>query len=426
MFDFLRRKSAEQATEDALPVGTVAALTVDELLDRIDNAYTMAGVVHLVNSTTALRQSTVWACVRILAEIIAQLPVYVQVRQGQVWVEAEMHDALDLLAEPNDFTTQHELVSMLVLWSEMIGNGYQYKVRDPKTGKVRKLLPVEGNGVSVKMDANWQLKYKVTPHDMGGIRGDFGAQEIFHLRNFGSNGYTGLSTIGNHKQGIGLAMQLETHATKAYENGLQTDKYITMEKPLLGEALEAFKKQVAEYKGAVNAGKMPIFSNGAKIESIARLSLTDAQYVESRRMQKQEIAAIFGIPLFLLNDTEKSTTWGTGLEQLSRAFVRFSLQPRLNRLAQTFGRELILPSQRWKTRFRFDTDEFTLGSFKERMDGYKSGIDSGVVNPDECREMEGRNPRADGKGGEYRIPMNTKTQEQADEQHQADVQESAN
>ncbi|RLB67687.1 MAG: hypothetical protein DRH08_03050 [Deltaproteobacteria bacterium] len=148
---------------------------------------------------------------------------------------------------------------------------------------------------------------------------------------------------------------------------------------------------------------MPVLS-GADINEFNGVSQTDAQYIESRKMQKQEIASLFGVPLFLLNDTEKTTTWGTGLEQMSRSFIRFSLSPRLNRLGQTLVRELIPENDRQNTRVLFDTDQFTLGEFKDRMDGYRSGIETGVLNPNECREVEGRNPR---EGGEdYRQPAN--------------------
>jgi len=130
----------------------------------------------------------------------------------------------------------------------------------------------------------------------------------------------------------------------------------------------------------------------------------DAQFLETRHFTKQEIASSFGVPLFMLNDVQKSTTWGTGLEQQLRAFLTLSLQPRMNRITQTLRRELISQQSRKKTRFVFDTDSLTLGDFKDRMDGYRAGIESGVMTPNDAREIEGRNPR-DG-GDDYRKPLN--------------------
>jgi len=367
------------------------------------------GVV--VGTHTAMCQATVWACVRILSEIIAQLPIEVHKRQNGSWVHAENHDISTLLASPNHWQTQHDLISHLVAWSELSGNGYLYKMTDLE-GRARKLIPVESTAVSLDVLNTFEMRYALSSKH--GISGIYGADSVFHYRNFASDGYRGLSTIGNHSRGIGLAIDLENHAVNSYKNGLQSRNWIELEEEL-GEAEKAdFRREIkTKLSGASNAGEVPVL-HGAKIHPIGGLSAVDAQYIESRRMQKQEIASIFGVPLFLLNDTEKSTTWGTGLEQLSRSFVRFSLNPRLNRLGQTLIRELVPEKQRLRTRIIFDTDQFTLGEFKERMDGYKSGIEAGVISPNEAREVEGRNPREG--GDDYRKPLNIGIEGEANEQ----------
>lgn len=362
-----------------------------------------------VSSDSAMRQATVWACVRILSEIIAQLPIMVQIRQGAQWVESEEHEALALLAEPNPWMTQHDLVSHLVSWSELIGNGYLFKNR--ARGKVLRLLPIRGNQVDVEQRPDWSIKYYVGTET--GESGEFGPDKVFHLRNFGNDGYMGLSTIGNMREGIGLALKLEEHGARQFKNGLSAAKWIKSDKTMTPDTMNQLKDALAGYESAENAGKTLILQGGLELHAVDMMSAADAQYLESRRFQKQDIASIFGVPLFLLNDTEKSTTWGSGLEQLSRSFVRFSLNPRLNRLSQTLNRELIDPNSRRQVRFMFDTDGFQLGEFKERMDGYRSAIEAGVLNPNECREIEGRNPR-DG-GDDYRQPVNIAVEGQPDE-----------
>lgn len=373
----------------------------DEIIALLDSAYggaTKSGV-H-VNSITAMQQSTIWSCVRILSEIIAQLPIEVHRYEGGKWVNARDHDIIELLAEPNQWQTQHDLISTLISWAELEGNGYLFKNTNAR-GKVLRLLPLEARSVDVETDQDWSIKYL-----LGGDKGPTGwfePEKIFHLRNFGSSGYKGLSTIGNHREGIGLALQLETHAVQAYKNGLQTNKWVELERQLGKDELAEFKSQLSRMRGAENAGEVPVFA-GAKIHALEGMSATDAQYIESRKMQKEELSAVFGVPLFILNSTEKSTTWGSGLEQISRSFVRFSLNPRLNRLGQTIVKELVPVKDRRNTRVVFDTDQFTLGDFKERMEGYRAGIESGVLNPDQCLEMEGRNPRPGGE--KFRIPLN--------------------
>lgn len=392
------------------------ARTFDEIIALLDGGGSKTGSGVYVNNEKALQQSTVWACVRIISEIIAQLPIEVHVKEGASWKNAEYHDLLALIAEPNDWMTQHDLISFMIAWAEMHGNSYFYKVKNGQ-GVTKRLLPIEGHNCEPEMVNNWEITYTLSSDQ--GISGVYKKDRVFHFRNFGSNGYMGLSTIGNHKEGIGLAIALENHAVNAYKNGLQSNKWVQIEGAggLTPEAKEKFRQELAKFQGHQNAGSIPAFSN-AKIHELSRMSATDAQYIESRKMQKQEIASIFGVPLFLLNDTEKSTTWGTGLEQISRSFIRFSLNPRLNRTAQTFVKEFIPERDRQKTRVVFDTDQFTLGEFKERMEGYRSAIESGVLNANECREVEGRQPREGGDS--YRIPMNTAIEGEQNEDQASD------
>lgn len=396
-------------TANRAPSAQKAARTFEETIALLDGfGYKSASGVY-VNSDSAMRQSTVYACVRILSEIIAQLEVDVQTKKGGTWITSESHAMYSLLAEPNDWQTQHDFISNMVAWSELEGNAYYFKVRDG-SGAIRRMIPIEARFVDAEVMRDMSIDYTVTAADFG-ISGTYKKDRMFHLRNFGTQGYKGLSTIAQHKEGIGLALQLESHAVSAYKNGLQSNKWVKTESVMKGEQLDQFKKDIAQYQGATSAGKIPVAS-GWDIKEFKGISQTDAQYIESRKLQKEEIATMFLVPLFVLNSTD-NTTWGSGLEQISKSFVRFSLKPRLNRLAQTLVRELIQEKDRNRTRIVFDTDDFTLGSFKERMEGYRSAIESGVLNPNECREIEDRNPR-DG-GDDYRQPMNILTEGESNE-----------
>ena len=389
-----------------------ATSNFDRVIAALDGSSYTTGSGVVVSEESAMRQSTVYACVRILSEIIAQLPIEVQVRRSGRWETAQDHDILSVLHKPNDWQTQHDLISFLVSWSEMDGNGYFYKVRNG-SGEVRELWPIKSTEASIEVLQDRSLQYTVSSEYT--ITGVFKKDRIFHLRNFGTKGYMGNSTISNHREGIGLAMQMERHATSSYASGLQTNKWIKLEAPLEGEALDQFKKEMATYEGGRNAGKMP-YLYGSEIKELGGISAVDAQYIESRKLQKEEIATIFLVPLFLLNSTE-NTTWGSGLEQISRSFVRFSLNPRLNRISQRLVNELVPEKAQHRTRVVFDTDQFTLGEFKDRMDGYRAAIESGVLNPNECRDIESRNPREG--GDDYRQPVNISTEGETDEAQDA-------
>ncbi|MBT8123898.1 MAG: phage portal protein [Gammaproteobacteria bacterium] len=353
----------------------------------------------LITTQRALQQATVWSCVRILAETISSLPVKVQRRQSGQWVDTLDHPANRLLTQPNDWQTNHEYLSFLVIWSELRGNSYYLKTKDAR-GDTKKMFPIQSDDVTVSFSDNFSLTYKIQD---GKQRGTFGADEIFHLRNLGNDGYMGLSTISIMRNTIGMALSTEQHGNKLFKNGAQPGLVVTAPSAT-AEQIEALQRKIDDkYAGSTNAYRTMILRGDMSVDTLS-MTQSDAQYLETRHFTKQEIAAAFGVPLFVLNDTQKSTTWGTGLEQQLRAFKTLSLQPRLNRIVQTFQRELLGRNERNNTRFVFDTDALTLGDFRDRMDGYRSGIESGVLNPNEAREIEGRNPR-DG-GDEYRKPMN--------------------
>ena len=378
------------------------AQTFDEIIAAIDSVG--GGTVSGKNITpsSAMNQSTVWACVRIISETIAQLPISIQVKESNVWVEAKEHDALGVICHPNDWMMSHDLISFIIHWAELMGNGYLYKAKNTK-GDVLGLYPITADSITAKLDDKWNALYEVSS---GGsiAKGSYTSKDIFHHRNFGPDGFLGYSTLKNSREGVGLALSLEEYGGAQFKNGFGAGTWLQAKYQLGDESMESLKDSIKKFESSSNAGKTFITEGDITLHQLNAMSAVDAQYLETRRFQKQEIASWYGVPLFLLNDTEKGTTWGTGLEQFSRSFVRFALGPRISRLNQTLIRELINPNDRMNTRFVFDTDAFTLGDFKERMDGYRSGIEAGVLNPDECRDIEGRNSREG--GSEYRRPAN--------------------
>lgn len=376
--------------------GTRSTAEVLAILDG-NGEYTDSG--SLLTTNRALQQATVWSCVRILSETIASLPIKVQRRENGQWMDTLEHPANNLLTQPNEWQTGHEYISHLVLWSELRGNAYYYKTKDAR-GDIRRMYPVQSDDVQIDFTDSYRLSYKVRS---GKMQGTFAPDDMFHLRNLGSDGYMGMSTISMMKNTIGMALSTEQHGNKLFKNGAQPGLIITAPSATQEQIAALQRKIDDKYAGSTNAYRTMILRGDMKAEPLS-MTQSDAQYLETRHFTKQEIASAFGVPLFVLNDTQKSTTWGAGLEQQLRAFKTLSLAPRLNRLTQTFKRELLGRNERSITRFIFDTDVLGLADFKDRMEGYRAGIESGVLSPNEAREVEGRNPR-DG-GDEYRKPLN--------------------
>jgi len=356
--------------------------------------------VGAITETNAMTQATVWACVRILSESIAQLPISVQERNSGKWSDID-HDVLGLLAAPNAWQTQHEFLSQMVAWMELRGNAYALK-KQGTTGIPRELIVLDATNVEPTQDENWKIEYKYGGNPVP-------TRRMMHMRNFGTSGFKGLSTVENARNVIGLALTMEDHGTSVFVNGAQSGLVLKAPNMLDDESYDRMKRRWEDgHAGSKNAHKTRIIEGGLDIKEIG-LSNEASQWLDSRKFSKSEIATIFGIPDFMLNSTDKSTTWGSGLEQLSRSFVRFTLQPRMSRIVQTLNHSLLDKSERGRMRFVFDTDQMTMGEFESRMTGYSTAIMSGVLSANEAREIEGRNPR-DG-GDEYLTPMNMTTGE---------------
>ena len=385
-----------------LAIPKTKSATFAEIQQRLDNSpgtNTWAGAS--VNVSTAMQQATVYTCVRILSETIAALPIKAQTKNKDGrWMDSD-HDALGLLAEPNEWQTQHDLISMWVAWSELRGNAFSFKAIGG--GKVRYLYPLESTGVDVEQLSDWSLRYSV--HGDNGFSGDYGAGEIMHLRNFGTAGYEGVSTIGKLRNDIGLAQRAKEHGARVFTNGASAGRWIKATGVKTAQDALAMQNQYdSKYAGAQNSGKTPVMWGGSELVEIG-MNAQDAQLLETLKFQKSELASIFGVPGFLVNDAEKSTTWGTGLETITKTFMRFSLRPRLNRIVSTLGRELLTKQERVGTRFAFETDAFTMGGFKEVMEAGERAIVNGILSPNEVRDIVNRNPR---EGGEiYRESPNS-------------------
>jgi len=377
-----------------------AAIQITELADMLDNiGYTTASGAH-ITADSALRQSTVFACVRILSESIAQLPIKLRRKDGDIATDEPNHSAVRLLMKPNSWQTPFEFWQMVGVHHELRGNFYALKNRNGRN-EVVEMLPVNPDQVRPEQLDDWSIVYHITS---GGVTKTYPQRDIFHLRNMSSDGVAGLSTIGLHREPIGLAMQTEKHGATLFQNGAQIGKVFEKEAGVLSDqAYDRLKAELKKYQGAENAHKTLILEDGLKVKTIGMTS-EDAQFLETRRFQKQEIASIFGVPMFLINDTEKSTTWGSGLEQISRAFLRYTLKPRLTRITQAMARELLSPGERNTLFFEYDTKSFEMGDFENTINALSKAIENGILNPNESREKLGENPREG--GDEYHMALN--------------------
>jgi HK97 family phage portal protein len=354
-----------------------------------------------VSPETAMRCSAVFACVGLLAESIAQLPMKLYKGYGWERKEAREHWIHRLLYyRPSPWQTSFEWRETAMLHLCLRGNFYAYKVRDG-TGRVMELLPLHPDAVSVRQLDNWDLEYRVT--FKAGKQMICSQRDIFHVAYRSLDGFTGLSPISYQRETIGLTLAAQKHGAKTFSNGAKPGGVLTHPTQLSDDAARRLRENWETTYGGDNAGKTAILEEGMTF-SVVSMSNTDAQYLETRRFQVEDIARIFGIPLFMIQSTEKTTSWGSGIEQMSMGYVRYTLLPWVRRWEQAIRRDLIAEAREPDIEVRFNLEGLQRGDIRSRFQSYQIGVNMGVYSPNEVRELEDMNPR---EGGDvWLTPMN--------------------
>lgn len=375
----------------------VQPLTSASLAEFLGGAQSDAGVS--VSETTALRASPVWRAVSLIAGVSSALPLPVYKD------ETREKQRSDLLRNPHPDLTPVELWRFAYTYRVLWGNTYLQKVRDG-AGQIRELWPLSADRVHVDRvkpnEANPSGKlFDVT--DDWGVRHVLTPFEILHIPGLGYDGLTGCSPVRLAMQGIGLAQAAEKSAARLFGNGniiggvLQTEQRLDPD-----QAARLKERWRAKLSGVHNSHEIAVLDSGASYTPIA-MPNNDAQFLESRQFQVVEIARMFGVPPFLLMSTEKSTSWGTGLEQQAQGWVTFDLNPTwLTPTEQRVTKEL-LPSSQYAN---YQMGGLLRGDSAARATFYRAMRDVGGFNADDVRALEEMPPLPEGKGGDvYLQPM---------------------
>jgi len=396
-------------------------LTPPQALDPTDDAYYtgMPGVqpgggwassgVH-ITTEVATSISTAYACGRLIASTIAWQSLSMYERQERGKREATEHPLYGLLhTRPNAQQTSYEWRSQMV-WNVLFrGNAYAEIMPGPR-GQVDQLWPLHPdyvlpqaleNGMwipaqmcTLSQPATLQMRYLI--RDITGMYRVLPSEQMFHLRGEpgAGNGLVGVSVITLARETFGLAKALESHGARLFSQGVRPSGVLETDKSLTPKAAETLRTGMRRlYAGAEGAHGTIVLEEGLKWKAVS-LNNNDAQFLETRKFQVAEIARWFGVPLAKLQETEKSTSWGTGLEQFNLAFVSDAIAPLIVNFEQTISRDLILNPQRYYA--AFDLKGLLRADFKTRFDAYKIQIEDGILSPNEVREMEDMNPRDGG------------------------------
>ena len=342
-----------------------------------------------VTERSAMQMTAVYSCVRILAEAIAGLPLHVYRYNSDGGKEKAIDHSLYLILhdEPNpemsSFVFRETLMTHLLLW----GNAYAQIIRNSK-GEVMALYPLMPNKMSVDRDVNGQLYYQYlrSIDEVGGKSETviLKPTDVLHIPGLGFDGLVGYSPIAMAKNAIGLAIATEEYGAKFFANGAAPSGVLehpgTIKDPQ--RVREAWQSQ---FGGSQNSGKIAVLEEGMKYTPIS-ISPEQAQFLETRKFQINEIARIFRVPPHMVGDLEKSSF--SNIEQQSLEFVKYTLDPWVIRWEQSIMRTLLTPEEKKSYFVKFNLEGLLRGDYQSRMNGYATARQNGWMSANDIRELE--------------------------------------
>ena len=355
-----------------------------------------------VHEASALRIAAVLTCVSLVSRTIASLPlkVYERTEDGRGKQPASGHPLGRVLSQPNSWQTRSEFVQTLHAHLMLRGNAYAWinRVTDPRFGtQVAELIPLDPDRVTVTQPDEFSgLTYTLTRAN--GATVPIPSDQMLHLRGLSTNGITGRSVLQDARDVIGIAQATQSHAGSYWAGGGVPDVALRHPKALGDKARKNIEESYAStYGSSADRRRWIILEEGMEIAPIS-VSAEDAQFLETRKFQRGEICGLFHVPPHLIGDTEKSTSWGTGIEQQTIGFVNFGIRPWLVAWEQRLNRELITNQGRFFT--EFSIDGFMRGDSAARGTFYTQMRQIGAYSANDVREKENLNP-IDG-GDDYR------------------------
>ena len=351
-----------------------------------------SGVVgdSVVSDERSLQISTVFACVRLISTVTAGLPLDVFETTGDDRRKVGIDNPLARLLRfsPNQFMTAVEFREAMTMQLCFYGNAFALIDRN-SVGDVISLTPL----MSVNMDVRQENKRLVYRYRRDNEYADFKASEIFHLKGFGFNGLVGLSPIAFAAKTTGVAVAMEDQQRDFYANGAKSPQLLmTGEGKVLNkEQRSQVEENFKEISGGPVKKRLWILEGGFTTQPIG-VSPQDAETMAARKFQVSELARFFGVPPHLVGDVEKSTSWGTGIEQQNLGFLQYTLSPYLNRWEYAIERWLLKPGDVGRYHAEHNIDGLLRGDSAARASFMGTLADKGLRTINELRRLDNMPP----------------------------------
>jgi HK97 family phage portal protein len=356
-----------------------------------------------VNAETAQRCSAVFACVQVLSQDIAKLPLilYKRNKDGKTRERVLNHPLTTLTAlKPNRWQTSFEYREMMQGHLALRGNAFSMIVRDNKMTPIE-LVPLHPDRTKIVVnddrDVFYDVKLTATSNE---IR--LPAVDVMHIRERSDDGLMGMSRITQARNAIGLAVATEKHGAKLFANGARPGGILSHPGKIGAAGRDAIVNEFENrFRGSENAHKLFVAGEGMKYETVG-MTQSDAQFIESRKYQRSEIASVFRVPPHKIGDLEKATF--SNIEHQSLEYVIDTLLPIVRRWEQRLNLSLLREKEQADHYFEFKLEGLLRGDFQTRMSGYATARQWGWMSANDIRSLENMNPVAG--GDEYLSPLN--------------------
>ena len=377
---------------------------LSNIIELLNGPKSASGVY--VNEDKAMSVAAVFTAVRIIAGEIGALPLHVYRRTDtggresavRHWAYPLLHDA------PNEYHTsmiwRELLIGHILLW----GNHYS-RVEWIGNGSANAVYPLMPWDVKPRLTSRGAKFYQVSLPDG---KEDLPDDEVIHVPGYSYDGLCGLSVVGKMRDSLGEAIANDEFAGAFFANGAKLGGILEVPGKMKEEASKRLVASIAErFTGKDGAFGTMVLEEGAKWHGPTTMPLRDAQFLEGRKFKRSEIFGWYGLPPHLGGDTERQTTWGTGIEQMDIGFAKHTITPLCVRVEQELNRKLFRRGSGYYCKHNLDA--LMRGDFKSRMEGYQIAVGRPFLSVNEVRELEDWDRRAEKGYDDIALPLNTGT-----------------
>ncbi|MDF4005311.1 phage portal protein [Luteibacter sp. PPL552] len=383
LFDIFRRPAAPEASvavpaavtpldeprAQAMPGQQFSSLNDPALLEYIRNGESAGHAPDALKNMATLR------CVSLISQMIGMLPMNLLSNDDQKTYASD-HPAYGLLKrKPNSWQTPFEFKSTLQLSVLEEGNGYARVIWS--AGRPIALIPLDAKAVKPRLTATFDMVYDYTRPDGGVVT--LSSREVFHVRDLSQDSVVGMSRMRLAKGALELARQAELAAERLLRTGVMAGGAIEVPNALSDTAYKRMRDSLdSNYAGAENAGKWMLLEEGAKGNRFGS-SASDAQHIENRNAQIEEVARAWGVPrpLLMMDDT----SWGSGIKELNKFFVSYGLAPWFVAWEQAAARVLLTDAEMDSYVFKFNAAALLRGTPEEQADYLAKSLGAGGSAP---------------------------------------------